>query len=309
LKKSDLKSWEFLRLLPELAKAWAAVDPLSAIEGLAATEGNWRKNWYPLKLATEALSVWCQHSPGAAQEWLFQNQENEKYAKAIPEMVGVVAQELKHRKGGRAVIDWAQKMVGEKVQQAALAAVWSAFTQGDPDKDRSEELPRLVEMINELDDGNFSKKVFQQMTTEWATRRSKEYYAWLDRLSPGPVAFEALLALMKTPTRNFGVQQEIKNAEIVLSKARGRNQSEVVNEIIQASNQIPIEMAAWALPKLEGPHRDAAIEQAIRRTRKATASLMGYPPPRIALDWARHHGDESRMIDVERPRRVHHTQL
>ena len=294
LKKSDFKSWEILRLLPEVARAWAAVDPLTAIEGLAATEKDWRKNWIPLQLATEALGVWCHNSPDEAQEWLFQNQENEKFAKAIPDMVGVVASELKQRMGDRAVIDWAQKMVGEKVQKAALATVWSEYTKGDPSKDRSKELPRLVEMITGLENSEFSKEVLVQMTSEWASRRPKEYCAWLEKLGPGPVAYEASLSLMRTPTRNFGVQQEIKNGEIVLSKSGDRNQSEVVNDIIQASNQIPRELAAWAIPKMEGADKDAAIEQAIKRTQAASASLMGYPPPRIALDWARHHGDESR---------------
>ena len=291
LKKSDFKSWEFLRLLPEVAKAWAAVDPLGAIEGLAATEGDWRKNWNPLQLATEALGVWCQQSPEGAQEWLFQNQENEKYRKAIPEMVGVVAQELRQREGDLAVIDWAHKMVGEKVQKAALASVWSEYTKGDPGKDRSEELAELVKLVTGLDDEEFSTKVFRQLTTDWARMRSREFYAWLDQQSPGPLSYEASLSLMRTPTRNFGVQQEIKNAEIVLSKAGNRDQSEVVSEVIQASDQIPKEMAAWAIPKMKGADLDAAIEQAIKRTNEASASLMGYPPPRIALDWARHHGD------------------
>ena len=291
---STLKSWEFLRILPEVAKAWAAVDPVSAIEGLAATEGNWRRNWNPLQLATEALGVWCREAPEVAQDWLFKNQENDRFTKAIPEMVGVVAGELKERAGEDAVISWARTMVGDKVRKAALATVWTEFTKDDSGKDHLPELARLVGKITGLDDAGFSKEILVQMTSEWATRRPDEYYLWLEGESPGPVSYEASLSLMRTPTRNFGVQQEIKNAEIVLSKAGDRSRSEVVREIIRVSNQIPREMAAWAIPKMEGAERDAAIEQAVRTTNSASASLMGYPPARIALDWARHHGDPER---------------
>ena len=151
-----------------------------------------------------------------------------------------------------------------------------------------------MEMITELDDQNFSRKVFQQMTTEWATRRAKEYRAWLTEQTPGPMAYEAALSLMRTPTTNLGVQQEIKNGELVLSKAGDRNRSEVVTEIIEASRQIPRELAAWAIPKMEGEDRDVAIEKAVKGTRWASSSVMGYPPPRIALNWAKHHSDPAR---------------
>lgn len=301
VEESDLKPWDFQRLLPEVARAWAAIDPVEAIKSMTASAGKGGRNWSPLKLATEALSVWCRQSPEAAQDWLFQNQEAEAYAKAIPGMIGVVASDLRSRSGDEAVLDWAMKMIGGDLQKAALSAIWSPFTRGEHDVSRAAELPRLVEMLTKIEDSEFSNKALDHLTLEWAGRRPEEYRTWLLKQNPGPLSYEAALTLMKIQTRNFGSQAEIKKADIVLQMAGDQNRSTVVNEIIQVSRQIPRELAGWALPKLEGADRDTAIEKAVKQTEAARFGIQGYPTQRIALDWARHHSNpETRDSLIEK---------
>ena len=96
----------------------------------------------------------------------------------------------------------------------------------------------------------------------------------------------------------------MSNVERALRLAGDRPESEVVGEIVRTMEVIPSAMAAWAIPRLTEGDRDTAIMHAAE-TVMAARSWHGTPPPRVALDWVRHHSDpDTRARLVEQHFRI-----
>lgn len=298
LVQNGLNRWELDRLLPNLARSWANIDPVAALEGLrgATHKGPKRAS----RLIAASFQTWFENSPDAAQSWLVQNQMEPSFANALMDMIGVVAGGLAEISPEK-VFEWAGSMQGDDVRRAALSALWTDFTGDHHEANHAAELPRLLEKFSTLEDEDLSTFATRSLLNDWANWRSEEFEQWLENQEPGPLGYHGALATVRLDTvsrrngvsysrRHVSTEKRMANVERALRLAGDRPESEVVSEIVHEMQALPSSMAQWAVPRLIDSDRDAAIMHAAE-TALSARSWHGIPPPRIALDWVRHHTD------------------
>ncbi|MEM7385527.1 MAG: hypothetical protein AAF514_11340, partial [Verrucomicrobiota bacterium] len=303
---ADLKKWwQRGRVLPELARAWAAKNPVGALSGLANSPH--LEEWRRTRVVADAYQVWHTANPASAQSWLVENQDGKVYAEPLGAMVRIVAKSLAENSADE-VIAWATALEGDSVKEAALAALWTEFTEDHHQAEHDEALDRLLGRFEAIKDPELSQFALQRLVKNWAETRYPELDDWLKTQPPGPAAYEAALAathvgdIMKNDgfSKSGGGlnhQQRLANAERVLILAGDRPESEVVAEIIGGLEEVPRQMRDWALPKLTGPERDRTIIAAANLAME-TGMIGDYPAPRNALDWVVHHSDPAKREEL-----------
>jgi len=199
------------------------------------------------------------------------------------------------------VIAWAGDLRGDDIRKAALSGLWTKFTQDHFDAEHGDEFERLIGRFSAIEDRALSQFAVQALARAWAGDRYEELASWLKEQKPGPVAYEAALASVQIAdikrydgsTRwgsRLDLGERLRNAERAMMLAGNRPESEVVEEIVSEMRDVERGVIDWALPKLTGPGRDAALVAAANSAMRY--GMWGdYPSPRVALDWVVHHSD------------------
>ena len=294
--------WELQRVLPELAKAWGSVDPTEAMRGLIAAKGT--RMWSGTQLATAAFEVWLLEDGDAAQRWMVAHQGDGAFAGAIEPMVLATA---RHLAGDSAeqVIEWARALEGDDLKLAAISALWSEFTSAHHETDHSAEFPRLAGRLSNISDPNLSQVAVRGLVKDWAEWRYDDLARWLDSLqgSAGPVAYEAALALARRGERkhkkglsfsaeHLPIDIRIRAMERAIELGGDRSETQVVADVVEGLDSVRFGLFEWAIARMQpGADRDRAVLAAAERARGASGWSHAHPPPRLALEWIRHHGD------------------
>ncbi len=263
LAPKELDQLERNRLLPAMAKAWARLDPLAAIPGLAAL----KLPGHPGAelLAGDAFSAWHMKDETAAQRWLVEHQEDEDLAKALPGFVSSVAASLL-KKSEAAALAWAAELGGDDLRKAALQPLMSRTA----DAGRVDEWQRLCTALMGHEDESFARLAISEALAGWGrfdnsypTRKTStaESDKWLASLPPGPRTAMVAREILRRAIAS--VEQGAVPARAVAML--GDVAQEEARQLILTSKHIGPSAREWLLPLLTGEDREALIMRAARQ--------------------------------------------
>jgi RNA polymerase sigma factor (sigma-70 family) len=280
LSETERKRW-----LPELARQWARLNPAGAIPLLAGKkEGN--------GLAAEAFRVWHDRAPYEARRWLVEHQEESRLAKALPEIVSVIAEGLA-AVSEEAVVRWAQELEGNDLRAAALGPLWkAAAASGKP-----EDWTRLCDRLLNEEDTEFGTFALQRTLEKWVRRKTKgentpsgltEADQWLGSLPPGPSS-RKVMEILLAESMKWAQGAPGEHTLAMLAAPGPQAAGEEIARLIAQSKEIDLYADKWLLPLLTGPERDDAVFRAARLV-VPTAAPEGWssvrPTHAVAIEWA-----------------------
>ena len=289
------------RLMPEVARIWAASDPGAAMARLARCPSPPYQAG-GVELARSVFSQWHEADPAAAQRWLVEYQDDPAFQATIQSHISTVAHGLLGS-SEQAVVDWAGKLEGEDYRRAALEPLWDRYLKQDGNENRVEDLVRLYRMVEQSGDESLSRLGLSGLAVGWARYRGAEWDRFLQTLTPGPLAWQAALdgiSNAEVVEIRDGREMDMNTVEsrkalldrlsAALRMAGDRTTGQAVSEVLSRTGLVSKQVREWALPLLTGPERAPAVAAFARKAMQYRGDYSeGQSAPEMALDWAREH--------------------